>query len=67
MTSPAGLVHGPAGPARTTQGHGSHFEQLDESQAARQDAVALEQGLPFDGIERRILRQRIHQILIRNG
>jgi hypothetical protein len=44
-----------------------HFEQIDQRAAARQHAVAFEQGLMLEDVEVEVLRQRIYEIFVRNG
>jgi hypothetical protein len=43
---------------------GPHLEQLDERRRAIEDAVAFEQRLLFDGIQREVLRERVHELVI---
>ena len=62
-----GLMHRSAGPVAAAQRHRFHLEQLHQRETARQHAVAFEQRLAFDGIERRVLGEGIDQILIRHG
>src|SRR5688572_4817597 len=43
------------------------LEQLDEAAAPLEDAVALEQRLTFERLEREVLRQRVDQVFVGDG
>ena len=60
-------MHGAAGPGGAAQRDRSHLEQVDQRLAAREHAVAFEQRLAFERLEREILRQRVDEILIGYG
>jgi len=53
-------------PARPVAGawrhHRSHLEKFDQRAAPGQNAVAFEQRLPLDWLEREVLSERVHEV-----